>query len=898
MFRDAPRARSLFVVAAFLLAVPLVALAMAEYQRASDRVEGAREAEAIVDRLNVMLRLAPALSIEQNTSAAILGAGLLPDDVPPFVLASTGIDFDRDLIDARLAVDEALRAFDGAELRRQLEDVRSGVDESESVSVVVERYSQIQRSLTESINAEASRLLVATGDAGSADELIAAIDVAEAAARLQIVVSGQETLWAQLSVPFANPTTAQVISLAQSIALAEETSRDLARRLDQSSPVRPVWTAWNESDVVMEYRDVLRRTSEHWVTDGSGQMSSGGDDPVVEFAELDIPALTAQLKEVGDVVAISEVVSSSLSEIVETALGTAREATAGVLSEAHDAQRKVISWIVVFSGLVGIVGIVASRILIRPAGRLAEATAALRDGRLDIEVPIAGPIELRTAARAMNEAIASLRLAEGQALALAEERLDDPILDQTAPGTLGNSLQSAVDRLTSGLSEREELQKRVAHDAAHDGLTKLPNRSATLRHLDAALARADRSSTMIALLFIDVDGFKSINDTHGHPVGDAVLRAIANRLVNSIRDGDVAGRLGGDEFLVVAEPVETIDDALNLTHRISAALCEPVMVAGANLSLSVSIGIGLSGSGDLSADELLRDADLAVYRAKELGRGQVHVCSEELRTQIVERESMEHAIRAAIDNDDFTLHFQPAIDSRRREVTSLEALVRWNREGSLVAPAEFIPVAERTELIVELDRWVLNACATQLAAWTDHELLSSIPVAVNISGRHISAGTLVDDVTTALNAHSIEPTRLIVELTETALLEDLDRAARDLTALRHLGIRVALDDFGTGYMSLSTLRNLPVDVLKIDQTFVSNLEASTEHSLIELIVNTGHLLGMNVTAEGVETAEQYEQLTALGSDNLQGFLFSKPVEVADLEQLLVDNARSEVGAAR
>lgn len=498
------------------------------------------------------------------------------------------------------------------------------------------------------------------------------------------------------------------------------------------------------------------------------------------------------------------------------------------------------------------------------------------------------------AARALNEAIDQLKLAERQAIALADGDLDDPILETQAPGRLGSSLRGAVSRLTTSLAEREEYRRRLAHEASHDALTGLANRRATVDYLSGALARARRSERTAAVLFIDLDGFKSVNDVYGHPVGDRVLKEIAHRLAMTIRKGDLAGRMGGDEFLVIAEPVASESHAMMLARRISSALAQPLNVAGITIVPHCSIGIALPHTASCTAEELVHDADLALYEAKKRGRSEVIVCSDELRRRVTERSSIERGLTTAIENDQLELHFQTIIDSRSVAPTALEALVRWRRpDGTLIPPDQFIPVAERSDLILDLDLWVLDQAARHLASWIDGELLSELTLAVNLSSRHLARDDLAERVLSALEAHRVDPCRLVIEVTESALLDDLETAGVQLRRLRDRGIRVAIDDFGTGFTSLTHLRSLPADILKIDRSYTRNLSAANaaDLSLIRLIIEVGHLLGLEVTAEGVETEADRAILTQLGADSLQGFYFSRPVPAEHLA------ARFERGAA-
>ena len=523
-----------------------------------------------------------------------------------------------------------------------------------------------------------------------------------------------------------------------------------------------------------------------------------------------------------------------------------------------------------------------STVIGRPLRRLAESVRRLTNGDTAAKLRPTGPTEIREASQALNEAVDNLAWAERQAHALATGRLDDPILEEQAPGTFGASLQEAVATLTNSLAEREEFRRRLSHEANHDSLTQVANRRSVMANLERSLARTRRSSSQLAVMFIDLDGFKAVNDLEGHPVGDLVLAAVARRLVTSVRRGDQVGRVGGDEFVVVAEPVDGAEEALGLARRLREQVCAPITAGDVSVSVDASVGIAIIDAGsDLTADEVLRDADLAVYKAKAKGRGQIVVCDEQLRAELEQRADMEHALRAAIADDELVVHFQPIVDADGVEVLALEALVRWDRGGTgLVPPDHFIPHAERSELIVDVDRWVLDAVARQIREWDDHPTLGVVPVAVNVSARHLGRSDFVEGVLDILTAHDVPCDRLIVEVTESAVVHDLDHAGWSLQELRNRGVRVAIDDFGTGYTSLAHLRALPIDILKIDRSFTSDPSSA---SLVQLIIDTGHLLGARITSEGIETDEQGAALSSMGSDELQGFLYGRPVPAAQLE---------------
>ncbi len=888
----------LLTIGAVLWLVPVVFSVNSELRELKEQVAGAEEGAERARNLEILLRLAPAIGTEKNTAAAAMGEALLPDEVPSQVLSGMGLNFTSRLVPARLHTDEILTRLEEDELTAILLAARAATDDSGAhIDDMIESYGVVTDRLTEYIEMELAILDLANGSIPRGGELAHAARVAEATAEVQVVAAQGFSLWAPFVVPFGQPTVPNTIALAANLADLEHVAGHLDAAVVDGHQVAEMWTAFRSGGAFVELQAEFDATL---IAATMGPLPLESPPPVeLDFVEIDFDAVLSSTEYISDIWDLDSETQAGLQGVMEASLNEVSEA-------AHDAQTDAVSArnraMVAFSLLVAVLilsGLYFARVIAGPVLRLAGVARSLRDGDLSEHADERGPKELRIAARAMNEANASLRLAERQALALATEQLDDPALRESAPGELGASLQSAVTRLADSLADRERFQQRLAHEASHDNLTSIANRRAVLAHVESALARTQRASTSLALLFLDLDGFKTINDTYGHHVGDSVLQITAHRLQEVIRQGDLAGRLGGDEFLVVAEPISSFDEAIDLSQRIIDRLSEPVTVDDVTVGVAVSVGVAI-GRDDLTPDELLRDADLAVYRAKELGRGRIEVCDETLRGQVVERTKLAQAISVALENDDFVVHFQPIVDGRTSKVNSLEALVRWNHpdEGFLL-PGPFIEVAERSNLIVEIDRWVLKRVFAQLAEWSDHPILGELPVAVNISARHLSTGRLVDTVSSQLADHGIAPGRLTLEITETALVNDPEIAASDLTRLRELGVRIALDDFGTGYMSLAYLRSLPVDVLKIDRSFVAAMDTATDHSLIELIVATGHSLGISITAEGVETADQAQRLIAMGSDTLQGFLFSRPVDAETLQRSLEDSqGRLGVGDTR
>lgn len=895
-FPRLPSIGVLLLVTGLVLILPMLAVGRSQWSESRSRVEASEDVARSVERLAVLLRLAPALSAEQISTTWERAAGDTLVQLPPGALQLVGLNFAASLADDRALVEGLLVRLGDQEIEAAIGVAREDIDAGEvGVVELVARYGELILDIGAEVDREL-QVLTASAILAGDSRVARAAEVARAAASVQVVVAGQEIRWAQLTAKaLFPPTPASVEAFTNRVTLYHERSANLESAVVPGSLIEDGWVAFRDDPATEDLLAVYEATVDELAVAGIPQTVTDGTG--LDPASVDFAAFLGLAAEVTRVLSMSREVAAGLVAVVEASLDEVDAASVAVVADANGARNRTLSWIVgstilVLCALGGVVVFIA-----RPVRRMAQTAEALGKGHAADPLPESGPREIRIGARALNEAVASLQTAEAQAIALAEERLDDPVLEQSAPGELGASLQAAVTRLTGSLNERDGFQRQLAHEATHDDLTKLPNRSAVLGHLESALARVHRNSGCLALLFIDVDEFKAINDTHGHQAGDHLLRAIAERVVTTIRAGDLAGRLGGDEFVVVAESVRDIGEASLLGRRLLDAIGAPTNFEGTTLTPSVSMGIALA-DGDLTADELLRDADLAVYQAKSLGKGRLEVCDERLRSELRVRIGIEHALQLGLGNDELVLHFQPVIDAKSREITSLEALVRWERPGAgLVGPDEFIPVAERSDLILDVDRWVLAEAAAHLARWTDCPTMGSLPLAVNISGRHLGSGVLCREVLEALAGEGVEPDRLVLEITETSLLEDVETAAGQLTSLREAGVRIALDDFGTGYMSLAHLRLLPVDVLKIDRSFVAAMESEAEQSLIQLIVDTGHLLGVSVTAEGVETADQAAALRAMGSDYLQGYWFGYPTDAATTESTVQQLGTNRVDSA-
>ncbi len=434
----------------------------------------------------------------------------------------------------------------------------------------------------------------------------------------------------------------------------------------------------------------------------------------------------------------------------------------------------------------------------------------------------------------------------------------------------------AIREIVAAGRKRAELQQEIAHQAAYDSLTGLANRGHLLALVEAAMHRARRSSSQLALLCIDLDRFKAVNDTFGHAAGDEVLRVVAERMRQVVRAGDTVGRLSGDEFVILIEPLEETSELLELGSRLIAAVSAPIPIGGRDVTVGASIGAAVSSDGSTDADALLHHADAATYRAKTAGRGRVELFDEALRRQLDVQADTETAIRTGLANGEFLLHYQPVLDLGTGRVEGYEALIRWERPGhGLVSPDDFIPVAEQSTLICDIGRWVLDHAAAQLAQWRwDDPAAAGLTMAVNISGRHLASPGVVDDVTSALYAVGLPGSALVVEITETVLVDRLSTAER-LRELRALGVGISIDDFGTGYTSIGQLQHLHVDTLKIDKSFVNSAGPGTVE-LVRLMIDAAHAFGLRVVAEGIEDPDQLELLRRLACDSGQGYLFSRP----------------------
>jgi diguanylate cyclase (GGDEF)-like protein len=452
------------------------------------------------------------------------------------------------------------------------------------------------------------------------------------------------------------------------------------------------------------------------------------------------------------------------------------------------------------------------------------------------------------------------------------------------------SFMQAIANVLANAIERQEAEETVRHAAMHDPLTGLANRSLFLDRLEHALAKARRQEGSVAVLYLDLDQFKLVNDSLGHAAGDELLAEVAPRIQHVLRPADTVARFGGDEFAVLVEDVSHERIPIMVATRIAEALAQPFVLRGREQFVSASIGISI-GAGTESAETLLRDADAALYRAKENGRGGYEIFDSLMRSRVVEHMRIENDLRGALERRQLELRYQPVVRLADGSIASFEALLRWRHpDWGLVGPDAFISVAEETRLIVPVGRWVIESACREAARWQALQPdRRPTGVAVNLSARQLADPELPRALERAILDTGIDPRSLSLELTESVLLEDSDDPDRVLRGLKDLGVRIVLDDFGTGFSSLGYLKRLPLDVIKLDRSFVENLSpGSTEAEIVRAVASMAAALGLEVVAEGIETVEQLRIVRALGCEHVQGYHFSKPVEPREVDALLLD----------
>ena len=871
--RTQQRGVPLWVYLTALVLVPVVGVVVLTAVIAQARSAEAVSAERAEHAVRAVAMLDAARSAVEHEVVPVLATAVVEDPavatalgLPPAAAAAQRQLVGADAQEAREATDRALSAVpadaEGAvEVRQAAERVAQLRAEVAAGGIVVAdvyfAYLEVSNAL---MNAQRRAAAGASSEDVPAATLRAARDV-------ELVAQLAQTATRQVPLFFASQLQAGELTAGSRLAgqnarLAHADAQRAMEDLSQAS-LRAAWDRVRTAPVTTAVAAAL------------------AEGPRATVEPLPVTRLLPFLLQVN---MRDDLLAGLVDEAVESALALA----AADRDRAHERLTTTLQLGIglLLASLLG--ALLLGRSVSRSLGLLAGQATRISEGSL-VEVEAVGPREVRTVSAALGSAVAGLRRIQDQAQAVARGDLTNSLLDQPLPGPLGEVVHASVREIVASVRARQELQYALAHQATHDPLTELPNRAQARTLTTAALHRARRAGDVTGLLFVDLDGFKAVNDSHGHACGDQVLVEVAQRMVAAVRSGDVVCRLGGDEFVVLVERVHTERDLQELGDRLIDAVSRPITLGERLVRVGASVGIAVGRDGGTDADVLLAEADTAAYRAKRHGRGRTELFDEALRRQLAERAALEEALTAGIARGELELYYQPVVDLDRDAIAGYEALVRWNRPGSgLVPPDVFIPVAEGSRLICDLDRWVLHEATRQVAAWRAAEPPvpgePEVTVAVNVSGRHLTDRRVVQDVTDALAASGLPARLLVLEVTETVLVDD-PVAIAHLAELRDLGVTVALDDFGTGYTSIGQLRTMPVDTLKIDRSFVASTEPG-HAELVALMVRAAHTFGLTVVAEGVEEPAQLTRLRADGCDLAQGYLLHRPLTAAAAGALL------------
>jgi diguanylate cyclase (GGDEF)-like protein len=879
-----------------LIGVPVLGMVVLATSITLQRLETTDRATEVVrdvDRLGLLVNARSALHAERIPTEAIMRAGGVGSNTAVWS-ALLGYDVDQEMLDARTKVDAALAALgDDAVLDvEQLTAARaatagSGTDPATKLQsdTVKGQYDGLDAQLSDAIAQSLVSIRYEADDLAGSALVNASLDGLSAATSALDAVDSQI---GALSTQFleGGPRKGSDITLVD--ATTRQQIASTALESTSLSTVTESWKDLKDDDTVQAFDYMVTDTIAKNAAAGSAATNLPDDDT----AAIDPMSPTssvpeADLEQFTDMSKAGQHYEEGLYEIITTASASMRLAVRSISDAAITDLQRWVAFAMALAVLTVIVSLWFARSISLPLRRLAVRAEAVSAGDLD-QPPLGrqGQRDIAVTFEAFDDLTANLRLLDAKANALATLDFDADALAKPLPGRLGQSLQESVQVLSGSILERDQLQKSLEQQATHDALTGLHNRAAANDALERALARSRRSGVGLAVLFVDLDDFKRANDTFGHAVGDQVLREVANRMVSVARAGDFVARLGGDEFMILVENVHEADEVAHLADRMVTEVSRQIELSPLRVQIGASVGIAFAWSGDEEATQLLAWADLAVYRAKQRTSGRIEIYDTSLQQQLLDRAEIEDALIRAIPAGELFLLYQPVIDLDSGRLSGVEALVRWDRPGhGIEPPTSFIPIAETSNLIIDLDRWVLEAATRQMAAWRDTPELAHIGMAVNISGRHLLSQTLHDHMVELMDVWrdlGLEPSRLTLEITETVLVSDLETAADQLTAIRELGVGVAIDDFGTGFTSVTHLQQLPVDIIKVDRSFINRQLTERDRALLTMINDLGHHLGVSITAEGVETSDQFDVLADIGCDRAQGYFLAHPLSVADL----------------
>jgi diguanylate cyclase (GGDEF)-like protein len=867
------------VAGRLLIAVllPVTVLAIAASVLLSERYRTADEARSIarqIPALTGLVKLRTLLDQERTSGEAVARSSELriqiPSSASAFGITVPPQGTARAALDAELRTDTAevpagfvaglhsLRSeIDGGHLPARSIDQGFSKLSGQLASAFAQRLSTLERRLEGT--SQAAALTASLRSLSGANEVLEA-DAAETAFVSDLY----------LDAPAERPV--DLSALGGQVALLQSATARLAA--DAVEPVRAPFFHLQRAPAWQQFQAAAAGAATQSVPGGAGSPLSAGLGGGAGAQPQLLPLIALFASGLSSIHQLYNLVALGENDTHQVAARLEASSTASF--------RTLLIQTIIGVSLTILVALLLARSITRPLRRLEVHARAISNG--DLELPPLqerGPKETVIATRAFNDLVSNLRLLEAKMRLLAECAFSDPLLGKRLPGRLGRALEQSIAVLSGSIVERDRLQQSLVHEATHDTLTELHNRAAAVDFLDQAIARTSRNGKGLAVFFIDLDDFKRANDTHGHAVGDAILKTVAERMSAAARDVDFLARLGGDEFVVIAEGLTDGAEANAIAQRLVAAAAEPLDADGLRISVGACVGIAfaLDGVADESS-QLLARADLALYRAKHAS-SRVEIYDESLQQALITRSKIEQDLRHALDEGGagLSLHYQPVIDAISGDLSAVEALIRWERPGhGPCRPDEFIPAAEASDLIIHLDRWVLATALAQQGAWRNNGV-QDVDMAVNISGRHLLSGQLPEHVAAALQDSGADPSRVTLELTETVLLTDLPAVGVEMERLRALGVRVSIDDFGTGYTSLAHLQNLTVDEIKIDRSYVQQLPDGRDSPLVRMVTQAGHHLGVSIVAEGVETEDQLEALCEIGCDALQGFKIARPLTV-------------------